>query len=127
MPGRLWSGCGSRLKLYTSCFAEERAPHIPAHTLLDADIAHTNPVQYFERALGITDATRTDRNRVVVIQHHHRHTLRQLDRRSQPHRAGTDHHHRVALLGGPALLRRAGVRVFWIFVGTQHALSPDIV
>jgi hypothetical protein len=45
---------------------------IPAHALFRNGFAAAKPIEYFQRALGITNRPRTHADRIVVIQHEHR-------------------------------------------------------
>ena len=101
--------------------AEEGATDIPADALVHALVANTDAVEHFECALGIADAARTDRHRIVVIKHDHRHArLGQFDRPGQTNRAGTDDNDRITLLDTALLLRRLNILVLRVLIGTQH-------
>ena len=92
-------GLRQQIEVINLFLAEEGAPDIPAHALGHAIIANTDAVKHFERPLGVADAARPNRHRIVVIEYHHRHAgLGQLDGRRQTDRPGTDDEHRVTLL-----------------------------
>jgi hypothetical protein len=85
MPGRWWSGSGTRLKLYTSFLAEEGAADIPRHALGADRVADAVAVEDLQRALGVANAARTDRYGVVLVQQQHRDALQvEVERHARP-------------------------------------------
>ena len=75
-------------------FAEEGATDIPRHALAAHRVADAVAIEDFQRTLGVADAARADRHRVVLVQQQHRNALAlQVERSAEAHGAGTDHDH----------------------------------
>jgi len=76
--------------------AQENPSTAPADAAIDHRLAAAEAVEDLERAFGVADRTRTDTDRLVVVQDHHRLALhRQIDRGDQPDRTGADHDNRM--------------------------------
>ena len=85
--------------------AVEDLADAPHHALVDHAAADAKPVPELERTLGKADRARPLRRVGVVEQQHGLAALRQSDRKRQPDRPGTHHHHRMfRRIGGIAIL-----------------------
>ena len=101
---------GQQVELVDLLVAEEHAPDLPRHALVDQAVAQAEAVEHLERALGETDRARAGGQRAVVVeQHHGQLALGQVDRQRQTDRTGADHHDRMARRHGRVLVGMAPV------------------
>ena len=85
-------GLRQQVEVVDIILAKEGTADVPAHALVHAGIADAEAVEYLERALGIANAARANRNGIVIVEDDDRHArLRQIDRRRQADRSGADH------------------------------------
>ena len=100
----------------------------PAHERLifAMDVADADAVQHLQRPLGVAQAARAHRDRVVVVQQHHRDAVQpRVQRRGHAHRARADDDQRAARRGRAGQLGRALGRVRRVVVGLpQRRLRP---
>ena len=85
-------GLRQQVEVVDLILAKKGTADVPAHALVHAGIADAEAVEYLERALGIANAARANRNGIVIVEDDDRHArLRQIDRRRQADRSGADH------------------------------------
>ena len=107
----LVAGVGHQVELVNLVFFQKSAADVPAHAQLAGLIGNAQTVKDFERALGIADGTRTDRDGLVVIEHQHLEPLQAcINRGGQAHGACANDDQGAAL-------RRLGAQVVRRFVG----------
>ena len=118
------AGVRQQVEAVDQFLLEEHLADVPRHALGHHARATAQPIENVERAFGEADGARAGRQRVVVVEQHHRHTaLRQVDGQGQADRAGTDHHHRPAHRRRGRLVRVAGVVEHQRLVVDVHALG----
>ena len=78
----------------------------------DELLADAEPVEDFQRALGMADAARALPDAVGIVEQHDRNAAQaEIDRRREADRAGADHHDRVPRGSARVLVGRAAVGV----------------
>src|SRR5437764_6763264 len=93
-------GLRQEIEAIDELVAEEHLADVPADALGDDRLRTAQPVEYFERALRITDRARSDGHRVILVQDHHGNAaLAEVDRRGQADRPCADDHNGTPLAG----------------------------
>ena len=90
------TGFGEQIETVDLALAQENPSTAPADAAVDHRLAAAEAVEDLEGAFCVADRTRSDTDRLVVVQDHHRLSLhRQIDRSDKPDRAGADHDDRM--------------------------------
>jgi hypothetical protein len=64
-------GLGQQVEAEDLGVAVEGAAHVPRHALGHHGVAHAEPVEHLERALGVAQAARADADGVVLVEQRH--------------------------------------------------------
>jgi hypothetical protein len=125
--GSVVAGLGQQVEAEDLALAVEGAADVPGHAFIDHALAQPQAVEDLQRAFGVADTARAERDGVVLVEQHDRQAAQGgVDRSRQAHRAGADDHQRHALGFARADLCRALVLVARPRVGAQHvACSPS--
>ncbi len=97
MPGALMAGLWQQVEAEHLAVAVEGAADVPGHAALDHAIAQAETIEYFQRAFGVADTARADRDGVVVVEQDDFQAAQcGIDGGAQAHRPGTDDDQRHA-------------------------------
>jgi hypothetical protein len=89
-------GLGQQVEGIDERIAGEDLAHAPVHAAGGDLLAAAEPVENFQRALGMADGARARTRRMLPVQQHHRYAaLSQIDRQRQPDRPRPHHDHRM--------------------------------
>ena len=101
---------------------QEHPPGIPPDAFADHRSPHPNRSNIPPASVWQTDRPRPRRQPIVIIEHHHRHTLqRQIDRHRQPHRPAARHDHLMPHRRRSILVPTAPIREHRrLIIGLRH-------
>ncbi len=118
----LVAGLGQQVELVRQLVVEEHLADLPADAVRADRLAAAQPIEHLERALRVADRARADAYGVVVVDDDEVDALlREIDRRRQPDRAGTDDRHLRARHPARRDLGRRHIRILRSLVCRWHS------